>query len=113
MTNLVDEDIINTINPAALSSVQYREALIGLPLNLKGVLLFRNADHIPTAPETFPALIDTQASIRDSYKITGVPETFIIDKKGILVKKVIGPLDWASPEILRYIRKLIQEPYST
>ncbi|UCD77912.1 MAG: TlpA family protein disulfide reductase [Desulfobacterales bacterium] len=61
---------------------------------------------------TFPALIDTQASIRDSYKITGVPETFIIDKKGILVKKVIGPLDWSSPEILRYIRKLIQEPSS-
>ena len=59
VANLVDEDIISTINPAALSSVQYREALIGLPLNLKGVLLFRNADHILTAPETFPALIDS------------------------------------------------------
>jgi len=59
VTNLVEEDIINTINPAALSSVQYREAIIGLPLNLKGVLLFRNAYNIPTAPETFSALIDS------------------------------------------------------
>jgi len=60
---------------------------------------------------TFPVLLDSQAAIRTSYRTTGVPETFIIDKKGILVKKVIGPLNWAAPEILDYIRKLIQEPY--
>ena len=59
---------------------------------------------------TFPALIDSQAAIQTSYEITGVPETFIIDKKGILVRKVIGPLDWSAPEVLEYIRKLIQEP---
>jgi peroxiredoxin len=61
---------------------------------------------------TFTALIDSQAAVRASYKTTGVPETFIINKQGILVKKVIGPLNWAAPEILRYIRKLIQEPFS-
>jgi peroxiredoxin len=59
---------------------------------------------------TFPALIDSQAAIQTSYKITGVPETFIIDKKGILVRKIIGPLDWTAPEVLDYIRNLIQEP---
>ena len=62
---------------------------------------------------TFPALIDSQAAIRTSYKTTGVPETFIINKQGILVKKVIGPLNWAAPEVKRYIRKLLQEPFST
>jgi peroxiredoxin len=61
---------------------------------------------------TFPALIDSQASIQTSYRTTGVPETFIINKKGILVKKVIGPLDWTAPEILRYIRQLVEEPFS-
>lgn len=60
---------------------------------------------------TFPVLLDSQASIRSSYGTTGVPETFIIDKQGILVKKVIGPLNWAAPEILDYIRNLIREPF--
>ena len=60
---------------------------------------------------TFPVLLDSQATIRSSYRTTGVPETFIINKKGILVKKVIGPLNWAAPEVLRYIRELIQEPF--
>jgi peroxiredoxin len=59
---------------------------------------------------TFRALVDSQAAIQTSYAITGVPETFIIDKKGILARKVIGPLDWSAPEVLEYIRKLIQEP---
>ena len=61
---------------------------------------------------TFPALIDPQATIRIPYQTTGVPETFIIDKKGILVKKIIGPLDWSGPEVVRLIRALIQEPQS-
>jgi peroxiredoxin len=61
---------------------------------------------------TFSALIDPQAAIRTGYKTTGVPETFIINKQGILVKKVIGPLNWAAPEVKRYIRKLLQEPFS-
>jgi len=59
---------------------------------------------------TFPALIDSQAAIQTSYEITGVPETFIIDKKGILVRKVIGPRDWSAPEVLEDIRNLIQQP---
>jgi peroxiredoxin len=59
---------------------------------------------------TFRALIDSQAAIQTSYGITGVPETFIIDKEGILARKVIGPLDWSAPEVLAYIRKLIQAP---
>jgi peroxiredoxin len=60
---------------------------------------------------TFPALIDPEGTIRISYKTTGVPESFIIDKDGILVKKIIGPLDWANPEILRVFYDLIQKPW--
>lgn len=59
---------------------------------------------------TFPVLLDTKLSIRTTYRTTGVPETFIVNQQGILVKKVIGPQDWAAPEVLRYIRQLLQEP---
>ena len=57
---------------------------------------------------TFPALIDYMSTIKRIYKTTGVPESYIIDKDGILAKKVIGPLDWSQPDILRLFQDLIQ-----
>ncbi len=61
---------------------------------------------------TFPALLDTRGDIRSLYGTTGVPESFIVDKKGNLVKKVIGAIDWATPEVLRFFQDLIQRPQS-
>jgi peroxiredoxin len=60
---------------------------------------------------TFPALIDSAGTIRIAYRTTGIPESFIIDKDGILVKKIIGPLDWAPSEVLRFFHDLIQKPW--
>ena len=34
------------------------------------------------------------------------PETYVIDKSGIIRRKFIGPQDWTSPEIVNYLRKL-------
>jgi peroxiredoxin len=60
---------------------------------------------------TFPALIDSAGAIRMGYRTTGVPESFIIDKDGMLVKKIIGSLDWTKPEILHLFQRLIQKPW--
>jgi len=62
---------------------------------------------------TFPALMDSLGTIKRIYKTTGVPESYIIDKDGILAKKVIGPLDWSRPDILRLFRDLIQKPQAS
>jgi len=59
---------------------------------------------------TFPALIDSEGTIKTVYGITGIPESFIIDKQGILIKKIIGPVDWATPKIFRFFSELIQKP---
>jgi len=59
---------------------------------------------------TFPALIDSAGAIRMGYRTTGVPESFIIDKDGVLVKKIIGPLDWTKSETLHLFQRLIQKP---
>lgn len=56
---------------------------------------------------TFPALLDPQGTIKTAYGLTGVPESFIIDKDGILIKKIVGPLDWATPAIFQFFRDLI------
>ena len=59
---------------------------------------------------TFPALIDAEGTVSIAYRTTGVPESFIVDKDGRLVKKIIGSVDWTNPEVLRYFHILIQKP---
>jgi thiol-disulfide isomerase/thioredoxin len=38
------------------------------------------------------------------YGTTGFPETYIIDRQGIVLRKLVGPVDWTSPEMLSYLR---------
>lgn len=56
----------------------------------------------------FPVLIDT-GHVAEIYGITGVPETFIIDKKGILKQRVVGPLKWDSPEVKSALAQMENE----
>jgi peroxiredoxin len=65
---------------------------------------------IKTHQLTFPVLIDSAGTIGAAYATTGIPESFIVNKKGILIKKIIGPLDWIQPEVLRFFHDLMQKP---
>jgi peroxiredoxin len=57
---------------------------------------------------SFSALTDTKGAIKSLYQTTGIPESFIIDKDGIIAEKVIGPRDWATLGAIRFFRNLIQ-----
>lgn len=57
---------------------------------------------------TLPAYTDPDSRAAKTYGITGVPETFVIDKNGILVKKVIGPLAWDSPDAISFLEGLMK-----
>ena len=54
----------------------------------------------------FTVLTDPQGSLNDKYQTTGIPESYIIDKNGRIVEKIIGPRDWAAPEIVRIFQEL-------
>lgn len=56
----------------------------------------------------FPVLIDTGDRAK-LYGLTGVPETFIIDKKGILKHHVVGPLQWDSADVRATLTHLENE----
>lgn len=58
---------------------------------------------------TFPVYLDSGGDAAEKFGITGVPETYIIDKKGILRNKVIGPSEWDSPYVIEALSKLINE----
>jgi cytochrome c biogenesis protein CcmG, thiol:disulfide interchange protein DsbE len=40
------------------------------------------------------------------YGTHGWPETYIIDRNGVLRRKFIGPVDWTQPEITTFLTKL-------
>lgn len=61
---------------------------------------------------SFPALLDPKGTTQDLYGTTGVPESFIINREGIIEKIVIGPMDWATPKVIRFFRDLIEAPRS-
>jgi peroxiredoxin len=61
---------------------------------------------------TFPALLDPNENIKRLYGITGIPESFIIDKKGIVVEKIVGPIDWATSEVFSFFQDMIEKPES-
>jgi thiol-disulfide isomerase/thioredoxin len=57
----------------------------------------------------FPVVVDIDEKTAKSYGVTGVPETYIVDKKGILREKMIGPFDWASPQAVDRISDLMKQ----
>ncbi len=57
---------------------------------------------------TFPVLPDPDLQIADRYRVTGYPETFLIDRNGRIVAHEIGPRDWDSPESHAAFRRLIE-----
>lgn len=56
---------------------------------------------------TFPILQNQSGDIQDIYQTTGIPESFVIDRNGMIVKKVIGPAEWDGPVNVDLIRSLI------
>jgi len=56
----------------------------------------------------FPVLLDTVGDIKSLYQVTGIPESFIIGKDGIIIEKIIGPRDWAASGAIRFFRNLVQ-----
>ncbi len=58
---------------------------------------------------TIPILNDQVNKIGPIYGLTGLPETFVIDKHGVLREKFIGPAKWDSPEYVQMLTKYISQ----
>jgi cytochrome c biogenesis protein CcmG/thiol:disulfide interchange protein DsbE len=49
---------------------------------------------------------DPDQTSNNLYGTFKFPETYIIDRQGVLRRKFIGAIDWGTPEILDYLGKL-------
>ena len=56
---------------------------------------------------TFDVLHDRAANIERLYHTTGVPESFVIDRHGVIVQRIIGAADWDTPATDALVRRLL------
>lgn len=57
---------------------------------------------------TFEIVYDESGQIRDAYQTTGVPETFLIDRAGVIRRRLIGA-SWREAELRPLLRELVDE----
>ncbi len=56
---------------------------------------------------TFPVLLDPSGEIRQTYRTSGVPESFLIGADGVIYKKVAGSTAWDSEANVGLVRRLV------
>jgi cytochrome c biogenesis protein CcmG, thiol:disulfide interchange protein DsbE len=57
---------------------------------------------------TFPILHDPSGRIQRTYQTTGVPESFVIARDGIIYRKVAGETAWDLPVNQELVRRLLE-----
>jgi peroxiredoxin len=55
----------------------------------------------------FTILLDPENQLSQSYEMSGVPETFIIDRKGQIVAHHMGAFDWSRPDVKDALLQLL------
>lgn len=58
---------------------------------------------------TFRILHDPSGKIQQIFQTTGIPESFVLDRRGIIFKKVAGATHWDAPQHVELIRRLLSE----
>lgn len=58
---------------------------------------------------TFDVWHDPSGAIQRTYRTTGVPESFVISRDGVIIRKVIGAIDWDSEANVELFRRLLEE----
>lgn len=58
---------------------------------------------------SLPVLFDPGRDIASRYGTRKFPETYVLDRRGTVRYKVIGPMDWTQPDALATLRRLIAE----
>ena len=71
----------------------------------KEVLAFMNEYSL-----SFPAVLDSDGRVSNSYGIQAIPTSFIIDREGKIITRLVGSIDWDTPEIRAAIESLLANP---
>lgn len=70
--------------------------------------VFDVKSYLKENPVNFTVLVDYNLNVsRNLYKVFMMPTTFLIDKRGIIVKKYFGEQDWSDPDLIKEIEEIL------
>jgi len=56
---------------------------------------------------SFSILHDPSGRVQQTFQTTGVPESFVIDREGVIFKKVAGAMAWDAEQNVQLIQRLL------
>jgi peroxiredoxin len=95
------------------SMERLRHALADEPFAVLAVNVGEDADTIEAFTSrletalTFPILLDTRSRVMQSWKVAGLPTTFLVDKRGRIVASAVGGREFDHPEMIAAIHALL------
>lgn len=58
---------------------------------------------------SFPILLDPESNVSDLYKVSNMPTSFLIDRDGKIISRIVGSDDWNSTEAIQLVEKLLSQ----
>ncbi len=58
---------------------------------------------------TFPSFLDKDGRVSERYRVMGIPTSFLIDRKGRVVAKVLGDREWDNEHGRAIVESLLKE----
>ena len=58
---------------------------------------------------TYPIVLDPEGEAGLLYGAFGMPATYLIDRKGVILARLLGPADWYSPGARNLIKTLVEQ----
>ena len=56
---------------------------------------------------TLPVLLDLDGNVGSTYGVRAIPTTFIIDQSGMIIGRLVGSINWDSPQVFEVFEALL------
>lgn len=57
---------------------------------------------------SFPIVLDPRAAVQSQYGVFRYPESFVVNREGVIVERIIGGRDWMANPTYRMIESLLR-----
>ncbi|HTG80913.1 MAG TPA: TlpA disulfide reductase family protein [Geobacteraceae bacterium] len=90
------------------SMMQLNQAMAGKPFQMLAISINEGGAqevqaYFKQSGNSLPALLDPTQQVAKRYGVTGVPESFVIDRNGVILKKVVGGVNWSDPAAIKFM----------
>lgn len=59
--------------------------------------------------QNFKIIPDFQHELGSRFKVLALPETYIVNQDGIVIRKIVGAMDWSSLEVQKYFKEMFSQ----